>query len=160
MDEEIGFLAMVDEELSWRGISRKHEANSFPFQPVAHRPIVDVHRREALDDDAIRFIDDGRLSIVEFVNPDLSTGIGQQAQARFGIPGERFHLAANKVVGAESLLWSGRSIDDERSGPASGPAPDPNLSEVADVIRMQVCGKIGRYVLVWDFQSGEIRLRS
>ena len=45
-------------------------------------------------------------------------------------------------------------------GMPSSPAPDPDLREVGDVVRVQVSGEIGCDVLVRDFERGEIRLRT
>ena len=48
----------------------------------------------------------------------------------------------------------------QRLDPAAGPAPDPDLREVADVVGVQMGGEIRRDVLVRDFERGEIHLRA
>ena len=54
----------------------------------------------------------------------------------------------------------GWTVDHERLNPAAGPAADPDLGEIADVVGMQVRREVGGDVLMWDFERGEIRLRA
>ena len=76
------------------------------------------------------------------------------------VPRQRLHLAAHEVLDAESGLGARRPIEQQRLDPAAGPASDPDLREVADVVGMQVGGEIRRDVLVRDFERGEIGLRA
>jgi hypothetical protein len=51
-------------------------------------------------------------------------------------------------------------MEDQRFDPSTGPAADPDLREVANMVGVQMGGKIRRDVLVRDFERCEIHLRS
>ncbi len=152
-------LRVVDEELARRGVAGEHEAKPVPFEPIADRPIVDVDGRKALDDDAVAVIDDADLPEIELVDLDLRAGIRQQAEPRVGVPRERLHLLAHEMLGAVFRLRSRWTVEHQRLHPAAGPASDPHLREIADMVGVQMGGEIGGDVLVRDFERGEIRLR-
>ena len=58
------------------------------------------------------------------------------------VPREGFHLAAHEMLDAVFRLGARRPIDDQGLDPAAGPAPDPDLPEVADMVGVQMGGKI------------------
>ena len=119
-----------------------------------------MNRRKAFDDDTVAVVDHAGLLEIELVDFDLRAGVGQQPQARVGVPGEGFHLAAHEVLDAVFGLGTRWPVDDQRFDPSAGPASDPDLREVADVVGVQMGGEIRGDVLVRDFERGEIRLRA
>src|SRR5262249_17850178 len=67
---------------------------------------------------------------------------------------------AHEMRDAVFGLWTGWPIEDQRFDSSAGPASDPDLGEVADVIGVQMGGKICRDVLMRNLKRGEIYLRS
>ncbi len=92
VDQQIGALGVVDKELARRGVAGEHEAKPVPLQPIAHRAVVDVDRREAFDDDAVLVVDHAGLGEIELVDLDLGAGVRQQPEPRLGVPDQRLHL--------------------------------------------------------------------
>jgi hypothetical protein len=131
-----------------------------PLQAVAHRAVEDMDRRKAFDDNAVLVVDHAGLGEVELVDLDLGAGVGKQAEPRLGVPDQRLHLLFHEMLSAVSRLGAGRAVQHQRLDPAAGPAPDPDLGEIADMIGVQMGGEIGGDVLVRNFQRSEVRLRA
>ena len=147
---------------NWLGVVSPENTNAepVPFQPVAHRTVVDVDRREAFDHDAVALVDHAGLSEIELVDLDLGAGVRQQTEPRVGVPGEDSICLRTKCP--VPYFGSGPDGPYSTSGFTRPPAQlaDPDLREVADVVGVQMGGEIGGDVLVRNFERGEIRLRA
>ncbi len=60
------------------------------------------------------------------------------------------------MLGAVFRLRPGRPVEHQRLDPAAGPAADPDLGEIADVVGVQMGREIGGDVLMRDFERGEV----
>src|SRR5437588_5270865 len=100
------------------------------------------------------------VPVVELVDLDLCAGVREQAEPRIRVPRAGFHLVMHEMSGAVPGLGTRWTVDDQRLDAAAGPASNPDLREVADMIGMEMGGEIGRDVLMRDLERGEIHLRS
>ena len=64
------------------------------------------------------------------------------------------------MPGAVFRLRTRRPVEHQRLDAAAGPAADPHLREIADMVGVQMGGEIGGDVLMRNFERGEIRLRA